>query len=537
MSTERTQAIPDLFTSEMTTESLHPIIGAAPIAIVAIDSDGKIIYVNQKLEELFGYSESEMLNNEVEMLMPGQFHAVHRQHRQNYIENPHTRAMGSGMDLVGRHKDGGTFPLEAGLSTVRFADRKIVIASIIDITVRKQNEEELEQRVVERTAELERRRRVADALRDVLAVTNQERSLEQSLDYIVRQAGMLLGADGCAVFHADKDENSLYLQNSYGLPPEYASIEERELSSDEPIGRSIIESMSQTAPNLSGLSEAPAYVNSGGANYFALLHTNGIKSLMSLPLYVQGEIYGALALFYKQHHDFSDENIDLGVTYADQAGLVIENAHLRSQAEEAAVAEERSRIARDLHDSVTQTLFAATIIADVLPRLWERKPEQGLQRLQELHQLNRGALAEMRTMLLELRPTMLDNADLGEVMEYLVAATSNRARVPVNLTIEGDASQLPNEVRVALYRVAQEALNNVFKHANASKASVELHIEPDDAQLTVTDDGSGFEAQEVAGNHVGLRIMHERVGEIGAKLTITSEPDAGTQINVLWQKE
>lgn len=525
---------PDSSSLQTTTENLNAMIGAAPIAIVAVDNAGKILYVNQKLEELFGYSASELLNNEVEMLMPRHFRSPHQQHRQSYIENPHTRSMGLGMNLVGERKDGSEFPLEAGLSTMQTSAQNVIIASIIDITVRKHNEEVLEQRVVERTTELERRRRVADALRDILAIANRESSLDDILYYIVQQAGMLLAADGCAIFQAKQATGELCIQTSYGLPLEYTDSAAHSLHVDDPVGQSIIENRSRAIPNLS---QDLASLEQSNFGPYAPLHHDGIQSLKSLPLYVQGNVYGSLVLYYKEPQEFSAEGIDLGVTFADQAGLVIENALLRVQAEEAAVAEERSSIARDLHDSVTQTLFAATIIADVLPRLWERNPEQGRHRLQELHQLNRGALAEMRTLLLELRPTMLDNADLNEVLQYLVDATSNRVRLPVNLLIEGETNLLPSEVRVTLYRVTQEALNNVFKHANASEVSVELKILPSQAELNIIDNGSGFVAETVAGNHVGLRIMQERVTEIGATLTIASEPDRGTQISVVWKNE
>ncbi len=116
---------------------------------------------------------------------------------------------------------------------------------------------------------------------------------------------------------------------------------------------------------------------------------------------------------------------------ADQLGVAIENAYLFEKAEDAAIAAERNRLARDLHDAVTQTLFSASMIADVLPKIWERKPEEGQRRLEELRQLTRGALSEMRTLLVELRPAALEDTDLGDLIGHQVNAFIARTRIPV----------------------------------------------------------------------------------------------------------
>lgn len=207
---------------------------------------------------------------------------------------------------------------------------------------------------------------------------------------------------------------------------------------------------------------------------------------------------------------------------------------LRVRAQQAAVAAERSRLARDLHDAVTQTLFSVSVIADVLPRIWERNPEEGRRRLNELRQLSRGALAEMRTLLLELRPSALMEANLGELLRQLAASINSRSGVEVDVRIEGCADLSP-DVKVSLYRIAQEALNNVAKHSNAAHASVLLSS--DDAangrvRLVISDDGCGFDTRISKPTHIGLDIMNERAAAIGARLTIQSEIGAGTTVQV-----
>ncbi len=200
-----------------------------------------------------------------------------------------------------------------------------------------------------------------------------------------------------------------------------------------------------------------------------------------------------------------------------------------------AAAEERNRLARDLHDAVSQTLFSASLIAEVLPRLWERNPEEGRRRLEEVRQLTRGALAEMRTLLLELRPAALVEAELPHLLRQLGESISGRTRVPVTMSIEGDYSFSP-EVKVALYRIAQEALNNVAKHANAREAKVSLSYESDKVTLKIIDDGKGFDMTSLPSDSLGLGIMRERASDIGALLSMQSKLGQGTEIVVIWDR-
>jgi signal transduction histidine kinase/ligand-binding sensor domain-containing protein len=209
---------------------------------------------------------------------------------------------------------------------------------------------------------------------------------------------------------------------------------------------------------------------------------------------------------------------------------------LRRSEMEKAVAAERSRLARELHDAVTQTLFSASLVAEALPASWERDREEGRRLLQELRQSSRGALAEMRTLLLELRPAALVEADLGDLMRQLAEAATGREGLPVRVAVEGKP-ELPSDVHVALYRIAQEALNNVVKHARASQAMVRLRgLSPASVELHISDDGRGFDPANVPPDHLGLGIMRERAEAIGAALEIDSQPGHGTRVTVVWEE-
>lgn len=223
-----------------------------------------------------------------------------------------------------------------------------------------------------------------------------------------------------------------------------------------------------------------------------------------------------------------------------------EQALARKAAEEAVVAE-RSRLARELHDAVTQTLFSASLIAETLPRSWERDPGKGRRLLKDLRQLSRGALAEMRTLLLELRPAVLVEAKLGDLLQQLAEAATGQSGLPVTVVADWECL-LPPDVHIALYRIAQEALNNAVKHARATEVTVYLYCasvpvaghagtEPRPVEMRVRDDGRGFDAGSVPHDHLGLDIMRERAESVGALLTITSMPGQGTEVQVLWPAE
>ncbi len=209
------------------------------------------------------------------------------------------------------------------------------------------------------------------------------------------------------------------------------------------------------------------------------------------------------------------------------------NERLRDKAASEAVLAERTRLARDLHDAVTQTLFSTTLIAEVLPQIWEMNPDEGRRRLEELRLLTRGALAEMRTLLVELRPNALVEVPLPTLIRQLTEAMVSRSRVHTQLNVEGER-KLPADVQIGLYRIAQEALNNICKHANATQAIITLRLD-ETVRLSVVDNGSGFDPATVTADHLGLKIMHERAEAIHAHLSVYSEPGEGTQVTVTWK--
>ena len=208
-----------------------------------------------------------------------------------------------------------------------------------------------------------------------------------------------------------------------------------------------------------------------------------------------------------------------------------EDALRETTAAQAAQAE-RTRIARDLHDSVTQALFAATLRAEAL-LVRNDLPAPALRDIRDVRRLNRGALAQMRTLRLELRGDWLEDVPLEQLLGYAVEAAESRCSARIDLEVQGEGA-LPPGAHVALYRICQEALNNVARHSGATQVSVRLDLAADEAHLRVRDDGFGFTFESIDPSHLGLRSMRERAEEAGAALAVETAPGAGTTVTVDW---
>ena len=248
---------------------------------------------------------------------------------------------------------------------------------------------------------------------------------------------------------------------------------------------------------------------------------------------VAADLFGVIALYYREPRPFSDEDVSLAQSFGDQAALAIENARLREQLESSAVAAERLRLARDLHDSVTQSLFAASLKAEALSRKWRPASAEARQSLDDVQHLTRGALAEMRALLLEMRPAALAQSSLDDLLRHLVDATGARTRIPVKLSL-ADSPPLPPDVKIALYRIAQEAMNNVVRHSKAHRAWVTLACSEGLVKLVVGDDGCGFDSSHVGSEEFGLQIMRERAVAVAASLSVDSGRRRGTVVKTEW---
>ena len=349
---------------------------------------------------------------------------------------------------------------------------------------------------------------MADALERIMELTGMEHGIAY------RIAG---GGGSAANTGTEVEEAHLCVMAFRGFPASFA-----DLGDGLPLRQSAAGVAGQRGePVIWTLAELPTH-----SALKERLVTLGVQQVIAIPLMVKGRMVGSLNLSTNQSRTYPPEQMALLKTIGQQIGVAVENARLYEQAEQAAITAERSRLARELHDAVTQTLFSANLIADVIPRIWKRNPEEGMQNLEELRQLTRGALAEMRTMLLEMRPESLERADLKSLLTQLADAFVGRVRVPVYLAIQGEC-ELTHEVKLVFYRVAQEALNNIAKHSGARQVDLHLECQPGQMNMLIKDDGLGFDLASITPEHLGIAIMRERANSIGADLKIESQVGPG----------
>jgi len=257
-----------------------------------------------------------------------------------------------------------------------------------------------------------------------------------------------------------------------------------------------------------------------------------LTALLTVPLHVDGRVIGVFDVVNKAG-GFTDEDVPVMSVFANQAAMAIEHARLQRQAEQLAVLGERERLARELHDSVTQSLYSVTLYANAARlALAAGKTDATAGYLQELQETAQEGMRDMRLLIFQLHPPELETEGLAAVLQARLAAVEARAGLQTEFRVEAER-RLPMVVEEDLYWIAQEALNNVLKHAKAQHVSVWLHFTDTGIRLEVRDDGMGFDVHAVEGKGgVGLRSLGERAAHVGGTLTYESKLGEGTRVRV-----
>jgi signal transduction histidine kinase len=396
--------------------------------------------------------------------------------------------------------------------------------------------ETLEIRVRDRTREIERRRRVAEGLQDILNILNSDRPLEEIVDYVVIQSSQLLGSDACLIYRLEQDNQWMVLEAEYNLPPDYKVLKAGPVYPTA-IAQSVLQQRPAAIPDLSSHIAAMLQMPSPALTPFHRrwfeASARNFRSALGVPLIVRQTLYGGMVFYYCEGTSFSQEDFALAESLGNHAALAIENASLHRQAEQLAVVRERERLARELHDSVTQSLYSVTLLAEAGQRLAQTGDLSRVQGyLDRLGEISQQALKEMRLLVYELRPLVLRREGLAGALQLRLDAVEKRAGVDARLLVSGEI-ELPAPVEEALYRITQEALNNALNHA--APTAVTVRVERDGARviLEVADNGRGFDlsAPDDSGG-MGLISMRERVEKLGGTLTITSAQEEGTTVHV-----
>ena len=257
------------------------------------------------------------------------------------------------------------------------------------------------------------------------------------------------------------------------------------------------------------------------------------RTLMCVPLVIKDETIGMLILGHHQANYWDEEEKGLVQAFANQAAVAIVNAELYEKAGEAATLEERTRLARELHDSATQSLYSATLFSEAGKELAAAGDiDSARHYLTRVGEVVHQALKDMRLLVFQLRPPVLEKDGLVMALQHRLDAVEKRAGMDARL-ISDQLPHLSDPVSEELYSITIEALNNVLKHSQADKVRITIRYDQGGLELEVRDDGQGFDPEAAYNGGMGLTNMAERAEKLGADLTIDASPDKGTCIRVI----
>jgi signal transduction histidine kinase/predicted hydrocarbon binding protein len=388
----------------------------------------------------------------------------------------------------------------------------------VDATERVEARQFLEQRVQERTREL---RALYKVLSTASVSLELETVLERSLDAVLEVMHCKVGA----VHLLEETGHLLGLAAARGISSDFASEDSSVPVDDSLVGTVIERGEATLVPDIAS-SALPLRAMPAASK----------QTYLGVPLRSRGQILGVLSVLGESGRRFAEDEVSLLTHIADEVGIAVENAQLYRQAEQLAVMRERQRLARELHDSVTQALYSLTLLSEAARRMaGSGELRQAQEPLHRLNAISQQALKEMRLLVYELRPLVLKREGLVGALQHRLDAVERRAGVEAHLLVQGNV-RLSSEVEEGLYRIAQEALNNALKHAAANSVTVTIRAEGDALQIEVVDDGTGFDPQTArSGGGMGLITMRERAEKMGGRLEVDSAPGRGTRVAVTLQ--
>ncbi|HKP52934.1 MAG TPA: PAS domain S-box protein [Chloroflexia bacterium] len=361
-------------------------------------------------------------------------------------------------------------------------------------------------------------------------------SLGSTLQVLCRHIVDVTGAVASAVVLRDAESGQTRMVGTYGLPEGYADALNAILASGATL--LVQQAFTEARPLFlrdmrESILNSPAY-----APLHSFMHEVPWDGVVAVPMIYQGSAVGVLFSYHLPTRNIGEAELTFHNMIADQAAVAVQNSYLLAQAHDKTRLEERQRLARELHDSVTQALFSISLTARSAEVVLQREGSHSkdtLEKLADLRQLTQGALAEMRALIFELRPGALEEEGLVEALRKHAAAVQGREMLQVEVTVSSAGGEMPRLKPVAeeaLYRIAQEALHNIVKHARASRVEMSIEAEPGLVTLRVSDDGIGFDIARVPPGHMGLGTMRQRAEALGGEYKVESRPGEGTTVTV-----
>ena len=491
--------------------------------LLIFDLEGNLVDLNPAAARMHGYSAEEFRRLELSQFVDPSSLPLFEQ----FVET-----VSAGREFRGRardlRRDGTPFHIEVVGTGFAYGGEPHALAVVRDITEEIEAYQFLEQRVDERTREL-------SMLLDVSANIASTLDLPRLLDLILEQLQLVVNYDGASVLILEGDE----LHNVAHRGPIPPEVQAQMHLSQKQAGE-LWEAVEGHEPLIIADVRGDTWLAQAfrqALGDYLERDMAYVRTWVGVPLMVRERLIGWLSLHHSAAGAYAQHHVTLAQTIANQAATAIENARLYGQARRLAALEERQKLARELHDSVSQVLYGVGLGARTASALLERAaitPESKSSLAEPLDyvlSLAEAGLAEMRALIFELRPDSLER-------EGLIAALTRQAaalRARHNLEVHTDFCEEPTlsfEEKEALYRIAQESLNNIIKHAQAGRVDIRLSVSQREIELEVTDDGVGFDPQAEYAGHMGLNSMRERAAQIGGILEIESEAGQGVVVRV-----
>jgi PAS domain S-box-containing protein len=488
--------------ADHTSETLErEFLEFAPDAVIGVDEAGEIRLANPRTQAVFGYAREELIGRSVEMLVPEALRSTHVAHRTRYFESPRARPMGAELDLYARRKNGTEFPCEISLSAVATSDGMMALAAIRDITDRRRDRDELRRAV-----------RRLQAATDVAIAVGGETDLQRVLDAIVERGRALVEARALIILLHEGEELVVAATAavSGGLDPEVANLRIPAQNASEQVV-------------LGRFSGRELAVREDGSALIASLVFRGDALGLVVALDRVGEA-----------GRFDDEHQRLLEAFAASAATAVATA--RSMAEDRfqnsidSAEQERSRWARELHDETLQAL--AVLRMRLASALREESPEELQKTGQAAVEQIDDEILKLRRLITELRPASLDTIGLEAAVQALAEQHAQTSGIEVECDLElpqEEDARPPPVLETAVYRMVQEALNNVSKHSMARRAELAVRAGPRAIEVEVIDDGVGFETSQVH-EGFGLVGMRERAALLGGTVEVDSTEGGGTRV-------
>ncbi len=493
------------------------IFEATSDGLVINAPDGTILEVNPALCRMHGYTRDELIGADLTIFIhPDSHHLLAEYLAAVRAEiSFQTRAL----DL---RKDGSTFPVEVHGARCTYGGQPAMLGVVRDVSESVQAYELLEQRVAERTREL-------TSLLEVSRNVASTLELKLLLDTILDQLNVLVEYTGAGILALEGEE---FVVLGYRGPlPQEQAMRLRFPLAHAPVHREVVRHGKPlliadiySDEQLARSTREEALKRNMAFPY--------IRSWILVPLTYRDRVIGALSVEYEQPNHYTQRHATLALAIAQQAAIAIENARLFERAQEVAALEERQRLARELHDSVSQAIYGLNLYAEAAGRMLSAGDTTSAGKyLAEIRSTAREALQEMRLLIFELRPPVLAEQGLVGALRARIESVERRTRGLTTTFTTESYERLAPEVEDALYRIAQEALNNAVKYAQAHAITLTLRQDMCATVLEVVDNGAGFDLTAVpAEGRLGLAGMRERATQVGATLTIESAPHQGTRV-------